>query len=211
MQIIVHVNGFHEWVPVPADVPRDAKFDRALLKGTVKTMMNGEHAMKVPKSLDTHVAIGVAEDDIIQCILQEMTRGDRAHLTRVQAVTRLISRHVLPHQCHASHVEEFEIGSDDGPDLALFDKIMSEHVECGNIDEIDLAPLREAYSAPAALDEHHDHLHAHFRLQPERVQKFRAKRYAKEAAHRQVMEHFHAHRAKSLESNPAAAKEEVST
>ena len=168
--------------------------------------------MKCPKVLDTHVMVHPTEDDIIQVALQEMTRGDRQYMTRVQCVTRLLARHVLPHQCHASHIEEFEISTDDGPDVALFHKIIGEHVECGNLAETDVEPMLAAYTEPVTVDDHHDHLHEHFRVAPEKLSAFRARREVKETAVRKVLEHFHAMRTKAAEAvTPVVAPKEVSS
>lgn len=185
MQLIVHVNGFYEWVEVPADVPRDnAEWKRAVKAGKIKPATNsltGSWLMHVPKTADTHTFVAANEDDIIQCIIQEMTRGDRRHLTRVEAATRLVARHTLHHHSHASNVEEVQMFSDDGPDEALFRKRIQEHIDCHNIDPLDFDGLLEAYMTPAAQEDHIDALHAHFNVKPKKLEAFRAKRLEKEA------------------------------
>lgn len=199
MQIVVHVNGFNEWVPVPKSVARDAAFEKAILNGKVKPSVNEEFTMKVHKPIETHTVVHVGEADVIQCMLQEMTRGDRVYLTRVQAVTRLLARHILPHWCRPTDVQEFQISQDDGPDVVLFHKVLDEHVACGNLTTEDLAEMLATYTEPADADDHHDHLHAHFRVKDEKLATFREARELRESTHRQITDHFHAMRAKALE------------
>ncbi len=207
MQIIVHVNGFNEWVPVPADVDTNtASFKKGLATGIVKATMNGGFSMKCPKVLDTHVEVHAQEDDIVQCAIQEMTRGDRQYLNRMQCVARLLSRHVLPHQCHTSHIEEFEIAGDDGPDVAIFDKLISEHIECGNLAEADREPMLAAYTEEASYEDHQDLLHTHFRVNPKKLAAHREARESREDDARTVLAHFHAQRAAALVSKEGVSK-----
>lgn len=205
MQIIVHVKGFYEWVDVPEDVDKETdEFQLAVKAGKIKPMINAGWSMQVPKEADTFVDIRPTEADIIQCVVQEMCRGDRKHLTRLEAVTRLIARHVLPHHAHASDVQEFEIGQDDGPDLELFKEIIGEHVACYNIDARDVDGLIAAYTKPATIADHHDHLHAHFEVKPEKLASFRSKRVARETEHREKLAKHHAEHAALAAAKHAA-------
>lgn len=193
MHLIVHVNGFYEWVEVPKDVERNTpEWERAVKAGKIKPVANGVWSMQVPKKKDSWVEIAVNEEDVIQCIIQEMTRGDRKHLTRVQAVTRLMARHTVPQMAHSTHVEEFQIGSDDGPDEKLFKKLVGEHVDCHNIDPLDFDGLLAAYMTPATIDDHHDSLHAHYEVAPERLESFRARRLETEATLQAARQHHRA-------------------
>lgn len=195
MQVVVHVSGFYEWLPVPEDVDTEsAEFKKAILDRKVKRATTG-WTMRVPKKFDTHVVVNVNEEDIVQVAIQEMTRGDRQYLNRVQCVTRLLARHVLPHMAHASEMQEFEIAHDAGPMLDIHDKLIAEHVECQNIDPADVDEMRAAYTEPATIDDHHDHLHKHFRIKPAKLATFREERLAREADVRKTLEHFHAQRA----------------
>lgn len=183
MQIIVHVNGFQEWCDVPSDVDtKSAEFKRAIDAGEAKPLMNGAWSMRVTKTLDTNVTVHTSEADVIECVVQEMTRGDRQYLSRKQAVARLLSRHVLPHHCHESNMREVEIGNDDGPNEALFRLIVGTHVACQNISDADLEPLVAAYTAPSSISDLTDGLHSHFRISEQTHSANRAKRTAKEAS-----------------------------
>lgn len=204
MQIIVHTNGFFEWVDVPPDVDKTSdEFQVAIKAGKVKEIANGTWSMEVPKKTDTQVVIGMNEEDIIQCSIQEMTRGDRRHLNRVECVTRLLARHTLPHHAHATHVEEFQIANDDGPDEELFRKLVGEHVACHNINALDFDGLVEAYMTPVTEDDHHAHLHSHFNVKQEKLQAFRSKRVEQET----MMMAARKHHATRLAAAAAAAAE----
>jgi hypothetical protein len=200
MQLIVHVKGFYEWVDLPNDVDKESDdFKRGVKAGKVKQLMNGGWSMQVPKEMDTNVDIGIGEEDLIQVIIQEMTRGDRRHLTRMEAATRYVARHSLPIQSHASNVQEIEFASDAGPDEELFRKMMQEHIDCHNIDPLDFDGLLESYMTPATSDDQVDHLHTHFNVKSEDLQTFRAARVEKEETLMAARAHYASQLAKKDE------------
>lgn len=51
---------------------------------------------------------------------------------------------------------------------------------------------------PTDVDDHHNHLHTHFRVKPAKLAAFRTKRETHETNVRAVQEHFHARRASVL-------------
>jgi predicted nucleotidyltransferase len=63
----------------------------------------------------------------------------------------------------------------------LFKKLVGEHVACHNIDPMDFDGLLAAYMTPATIDDHHEHLHTHFNVVPEKLQAFRTKRLETES------------------------------
>lgn len=177
MQITIHVTGFFEWETVPKDVDCESKeFLRAVKNGKAKPATGGGWLMRVEKKCDTHTSVNVSEDDIIQVIVQEMTRGDRKPMNRKEALARLLSRHVLPHHVHKSKMQEILVENDAGPDEAAFRKVLATHVDAGNLEEQDVEELVAQYMKPSGNDEHVQHLSAHFDMNADKVSKFRAKR-----------------------------------
>lgn len=172
MIITVHVSGYYDWEPVPADT----KVTEADIKAQrVKPAANGGYSMRVSKKGDTHTTISLPESQVVAAIIDEMTRGDKKAMTRSEAVARYLSRHVMHHHAHKKWMEEVEV-SDSGPDEALFRAELQRHVDAGNIDVLDVDSLVAAYLTPATSDSHSDHLHDHFGI--EGAAAFKAKRLA---------------------------------
>lgn len=182
MLITVHVNGYYDWEPVPADVlTTTPDFKKAIDQQRVKPGSNGQWLMRVTKKAVTHTDVALPEGQLIAMVIQEMCRGDRQPLTRLQCAARYLSRHVMDHHAHKSWFEEFEV-NDDGPDQAMFTARIGEHVACGNISEDDVPALLAAYLTPIAPGEHVTHFHSHFGVKPEAIAKSAARRAVRDAA-----------------------------
>jgi hypothetical protein len=157
MRIVVHLSGFYDWEPVPADVEvtdADVKAKR------VKPSNDGRWLMRVTKKGDTHTDAHLPENELIELLIHDMIR-DRQVLDREQAVARYMARHVMPHHAHRAWMKDFDV-QDDGPDESLFDQMLKPHVAAGNIDQDDFEAMREAYTKPADVASHCDVLHGHF-------------------------------------------------
>lgn len=174
MQITVHVNGYYDWEPLPPDAAKPTKADIESRK--VKPTGNGDgYLMKVTKKADTHTSITLPESQLIAVIIDEMCRGDRKPMTRMEAVGRYLSRHVMPHHAHRNWMQEVEV-HDDGANEELFEAKIAEQVKAGNLDELDGPPLLAAYKTPGDPQAHVDHLHVHFGIKNHAA--FKAKRLA---------------------------------
>src|SRR6266446_986514 len=136
MNIVVYLNGFYDWEPVPEEV---TVTDADVIAKRVKPSSSGGWLMRVSKKQDTYTQIGLGEADICTLIIGDKVR-DRVTLTRNQAVARYLARHVMPHHAHKNWMKSFEV-SDNGPNLDLFKKIVNSHVEAGNIDLEDIEEM----------------------------------------------------------------------
>lgn len=169
MHIVVHVNKFYDWLPVPdgTDVTEaDVK------AGRVKPGVNGGWTMKVPREKDSHTDVLMPEHAVIQTIIQAYCENGRCGniLTRKEAVARHLGVGVMPHHAHPKWMKNIEV-EDDGPDEALFRKMLAPHLEADhgtaggkNIDADDLEALVEAYMETLDAHGHAKHLHGHFKI-----------------------------------------------
>lgn len=162
MKIVAHVNKFYDWAPVPADVQVTDADVKAM---RVKSSGGGGWLMRVTREVPTHTDIQLPESQIIALIIEGIIR-DKVALTRRQAVSTYMARHVMPHHAHKSWMTGFEV-SDDGPDEALFTAKVTELSQALNasgnpiIDPLDIPELLEAYMEPFDADEHDNHAEAH--------------------------------------------------
>lgn len=164
MRAVVHIHRFYDWEPLPKDVGEPTEADIKALR--VKPAAGGGWLMRVEKDAPdavngTHTSATPSEAQLIEVVIQEMTRGDRTPMTRSQMLARYLTRYVMPHNAHKKWMTRFEI-HDDGPSEELFRAKIAAHVEAGNISELDVEDLVEAYMTPGDADAHVDHLHAHF-------------------------------------------------
>lgn len=173
MNITVHVNGYYDWVPVPADTkvtPEDIRAKR--VKPASGPSANGTipYLMRVSRKGVTHTSITLPEHQIAEMIIQEMIK-EKTALTRHEAVGHYLARHVMPHNAHKSWMTGFEV-HDDGPNEELFRKKIAEHVDAGNIEDLDVEELVQQYlsNADGGSDSHVDHLHKHFGVKKGAVQ-----------------------------------------
>ena len=170
MHIVVHVRGYYDWQPVPADTevtPQDIAANR------VRPSSNGGYNMRVQCNQDTHVTVGVSEASIIATIIHAYTENGKcgAVLTRAEAVARLLATQVMPLHAHPKWFKEIECNDDTGPDEKLFMDTITPHLDADhgrapgkNIEPDDLDDLRAAYMTPFDADDHVDHLHKHFKV-----------------------------------------------
>lgn len=158
MMVTIHVSSYYDWEPVPADV---VVTDSDIKSGRVKPSGGGGWLMRVTKKGDTQTTVALPEEEVINAIIGEMTRGDKTHLTRAQAVSRYLSRHVLHHHAHRNWFKHIEVDGDQ-PDEALFLAMLAPHIAAGNIEEEDVESLTAAYMTPATNEDHCRHLHQHF-------------------------------------------------
>lgn len=173
-QVVLHVNGYYDWEPVPKDV---TVTDEDIEAMRVKQGQDGSWLMKVEKTenADSLTTISVAEDELFVTIVGEMTRGDKQPLTRLQALHRYIARHHLDHNTHQDWIDEVEV-DDSGPDEAGLRAYIDTHVKAGNIKERDVERLVAKYMEPSTATHHVDHLHNMFEVSSETVQANQAKR-----------------------------------
>lgn len=182
MRVIVHVNQYYDWLPVPADVKvsaRDIKA-RRVIPANDSTPEKPTWAMRVNKVADTHTEVHIPEQQLIAVIIANMCRGTKRPLTRSEAVANYLASHVMGDHAHETWMEDFEV-HDEGADEALLRAEIALHVEAGNIDELSVDALVDAYTTPLTADHHVKHMHGHFGLKAEAVAAHRRKRAAQAA------------------------------
>lgn len=169
MRIVVQVTGYYDWERVPPDVqvtPADLKSGRA------KPAANGGHLMKITKKAPTFTTCNVSEEAIIQRIIHEMmpNQGCVPH-SRMEAVGQIMARQVMPDQSHPKFMTSFAVDCDDGPDEALFRKLVTPfttavHEASGQmlIDPEDMDNLVSKYMEKKTIQDHVDHLHVKFHV-----------------------------------------------
>lgn len=162
MHVTVHLSGHYDWEPLPADVvPTDADINSK----RVKPAMGGGWLMRVPKKRETHTTVHMPESEIVALVIADAVRDHAAH-TRAEAVGHYLSRLVMPHHAHRSHMRGFDV-LDDGPDEALIHSAIAPHVEAGNIAAEEVDEIVAAYMTPLESSHHIDHLHRHFKVAKE--------------------------------------------
>lgn len=196
MHVVLHVTGYFDWEPVPADVEVTDEDIEAM---RVKQGQSGQWLMKVEKTEDvrTHTSIGIPESELFVAVVAEMTRGDKQPLSRLQAVYRYISRFHLDHNTHPDWIDEVEVDTDPvttiaeaGGDAALAAQsiegqlraYLAEHVAAGNIQTRDVERLVKKYLEPSTSSDLVDHLHEVFGVTPDKIAKRRETRAARKAA-----------------------------
>jgi len=128
MRVIVHVNKFYDWVPVPADV---TVTQADITSEKVKPASGGGWLMKVTQNQPTHTHVQLPEGEIIAKIIHDKCRPEGGRtLTRQQAVAFYLSENVMPHHAHRSFITSFEV-EDDGPDEALMRSMLARHTVSG--------------------------------------------------------------------------------
>ena len=187
MHVVLHVNGYYDWEPVPSDTEVTDEDVEAM---RVKPSQNGGWLMKVEKDTDveTSTTVVIPEIELISMIIQEMCRGDRTALTRVQAAHRYLSRYHLDHNTHKKWIQEIEV-SDDGGDEELLRSELDKQVKAGNISEHDVEELVEAYNEPSEDKDHVDHMHKTFGIKDAKIEKNQARREERAKAFAQIREH----------------------
>ncbi len=146
MQIVVHVSGFYNWLPVPTGV-EVTEADK--LAKRVKPDASGGWLMRVPQKNDSHTDIRLPESQLIAQIVSSHVR-DHETLTRAQAASHYVLRHVLPHHAHKAWAKRAEV-HDSGPDEALLRSVIAEHVVAGNIQAEDVEDIVTAYLQPTPV------------------------------------------------------------
>lgn len=179
MLIIAHINRHYDWLPVPADIEVTKEH---IEQQKVKQDAGGGWLARVEREADTHVEIGISEDEIVCTILEGVLR-DKIVYTRRRAAVIYVARHHMPHHAHRSWIEAFEI-HDDGPtdaEKAFFGDRVKFFVSAGKIPSQDLAELEEAYASCAAdRAERHEallaNLHNHFDVEVGKLSEVRARK-----------------------------------
>jgi hypothetical protein len=169
MRVVVQVSAHYDWEKIPSDVdvkPADIK------SGRVKPAANGGYTMKVTRKRDTTTLVGLSEETIIQRIIHEMmpNQGGVPH-SRVEAVGQIMARQVMGDHAHPKFMKGFIVETDDGPDEALFRKLVTPftvtlHDASGEplIAPEDLEPLVAKYMEKTTPQDHVNHLHDKFHV-----------------------------------------------
>jgi hypothetical protein len=179
MQVVMHVNAYYEWEPVPDDVTVTQDDIDAR---RVKPAQNGKWLMKVEKDGPTYSTFNVPEDDLHQTLVNEMARGAKQPMTREQLAHRFVTLHQLHHEAHPSAVQEVEV-HDDGPDEAGLRALLDTHVKCKNIRAADVERLVAKYLEPSSADSHVAFFHQAYGVTPERIAAEQTRRKSQTDAH----------------------------
>lgn len=173
MRIAVRLNKFYSWEPVPAGV---AVSQADISSGRVKPALDGSYLMRVPKPADTVTEVMLPEAAVIAKIIHEKCRPEGGRtLSRKQAVAFYLSEHVMPGEAHRTWIKDFEV-HDDGPDEALFRKMLAPHTMGApaseadpngvppNIEPSEINAHVEAYMDGSDGKAHEAHLRTHFKV-----------------------------------------------
>lgn len=162
MRIVVHVNKYYDWVPVPSDVQ---VADTDVRSGLVKPASGGGWSMRVTKEAVSHTTVCIPEAQVIAKIIHEKTRPEGGRtFTRRQAVAHYLAEQVMPHHAHRDWITDFEI-HDDGPDEAMCRSMVQTHVDAKNIHQNDLELHVASYIEAADHTAHTAHLRSHFKVE----------------------------------------------
>lgn len=155
MHVVIHVNGYYDWEPVPDGVTV-TEADISSLR--VKPAHNGGYLMRVSKKADTHTEITLDEGHVISRIW--LIRHEQGLvLNRAQGLSTFVSVHHMPHHAHRSWVKSVEIEHDTGPNEALFrSKLEALAAEFG----YDFDEMMAAYMTPTTTAQHVTHMSKHF-------------------------------------------------
>ena len=156
MKIVVHVDGFYDWQPVPGHV-EVSEADIAAKR--VQPSNTGGWLMRVPRREPTYTDVSIPENQILAMMIEGFVR-DGIVYTRKQAVGVYMSRYIMPHHAHRAWTRDIEM-SDDGPVEADAMAMFTTHVNAGTLHEEDLDILMQAYLEPAQQDDHVAHLRKH--------------------------------------------------
>lgn len=196
MQVVLHVNGYYDWEPIPSDVKVTDEDIEAM---RVKPGQNGEWLMKVEKSEEvrTQTLITIPEEELFVALVAEMTRGDKQPLTRAQAAFRYVARFHLDHNTHPDWIDEVEVHADPLTTVASaagdaeleansyeakLRAYLATHVAAGNLQERDVNRLVKKYFEVSAQKDMVDHFHAMFEVPEEKISWRRETRAARKEA-----------------------------
>jgi hypothetical protein len=162
MRIVVHLNKFYDWVPVPDDVKVT---DGDIKSEKVKPSGSGGYLMKVVKEGVTHTTVTMPEEQVIAKIIHDKTRPEGGRtLTRKQAIAFYLSENIMPHHAHRTWITGVEVHDSDGHDESMLRAKLAEHVAAGNIEAGEVDAHVAAYTESATADDHVAHLHSHFKV-----------------------------------------------
>jgi hypothetical protein len=157
MIINVTVSGYYDWEPLPDSVEPT---EQDIKKQIVKPSGNGGWLARIKRTGETHTTVSLPEGELAAQIVRDAIK-EKVVRTRSEGAALYLSRHVMQHHAHKSWMRGFEI-SDDGPDVAMFEKLVDEHIAAGNLEDEDKSALMVAYAEPLDANDHTDHLHVHF-------------------------------------------------
>lgn len=154
MRILVHVNKFYDWEPLPADVvptPADIKANR------VKPTATGSWLMRVPKEANTFTDVQIPESEIVSLIIHDAVKEGMFH-TRAEAAGHWLGRHIAQHHFHRNWVTKIE-AVDDGPVATLLDAEYQRMLSADLLKEEDRALLFEKYEEVFTNDQLAEHFY----------------------------------------------------